>query len=158
MKRGTTTSLKLAIFIIGIISLALCIFFLPGLSREAAKINPEYAHLRLPVLLGLYITVIPFFLALYQAFKLLGYIESKNAFSELAVVSLKHIKYCANTIIIIYVIGISLLVSQNALHPGIAIIGFTIVFAAFVISLFTAILQELLRNALEIKAENDLTV
>lgn len=158
MKRGTTTFLKLAVFIIGTIILALCIFWLPGVAGEAAEMNPEYAYLRFPILVGLYSTAIPFFLALYQTIKLLGYIERKTAFSELAVRSLKQIKYCSNSIILLYVIGVIFLLTQNALHPGIAIAGFVIIFAAFVISLFTAVLQELLRNALEIKSENELTV
>lgn len=158
MKRGTITFLKLAIFIIGISVLMLCIFWLPWMAGSAAEMNPEYAYLKYPVLIGLYITAIPFFLALYQSLKLLIFIQSQNAFSELAVGSLKQIKYCAITIIILYVIGIFFLVSQKALHPGIAILGVAILFAAFIISVFTAVLQELLRNALEIKSENELTV
>ena len=51
-----------------------------------------------------------------------------------------------------------LLVIQNALHPGIAIIGFVIIFATLVIAFFAAVLQQLLKSALEIKAENDLTI
>ncbi len=48
--------------------------------------------------------------------------------------------------------------SQNALHPGIAIIGLTIIFTSVVIAVFTAVLQKLLKNVLDIKSENDLTV
>ncbi|MGE7182489.1 DUF2975 domain-containing protein [Peribacillus sp. NPDC006672] len=158
MKRGTITFLKVTIFILGITILTMCLFWLPGLARDAAEIDPDYAYLRFPVLFGLYCTAIPFFLALYQAFKLLNYIESDDAFSRLAVISLGYIKKCAIAIIILYAIGILFLVSQSALHPGIAILGGVIIFATLVISLFTAVLQELLRSALEIKSENDLTV
>ncbi|WP_391209559.1 DUF2975 domain-containing protein [Psychrobacillus sp. L4] len=158
MKQSTTTFLKTAIFIIGIIVLSLFTFLLPGLATDAAKMNPEYAYLRFPVLIGMYITSIPFFLALYHAWKLLNYIESENAFSKLSVMALRHIKNNAISIIILYVIGLFLLVSQNALHPGIAIIGAVIIFATLVISVFAEVLQELLRSALEIKSENDLTV
>lgn len=158
MKRGTIISLKLAIFVIGIIMLGLCVIWLPWMAKNAAEMNPEYAYLRLPVLVGMYITAIPFFVALYQSLKLLRYIESGNAFSELVVISLKHIKHCAMGIIILYIIGFFFLVSQSALHPGIAIIGLAIIFGAFIIAVFAAVLQELLRNALEMKSENDLTV
>jgi hypothetical protein len=158
MKRGTITFLKVAVFTIGIIILSLCIFALPSLARYSAEMNPELAYLRYPVLIGLYLTAIPFFFALYQALILLSYIQTNNAFSELAVNALKLIKYCAITIIILYVIGMLLLGSQSALHPGIAIIGLTIIFTAIVIFFFTAVLQELLKNVLTIKSENDLTV
>jgi len=158
MKKATKLGLKVTICTIGLTILALCLFLLPDLARSAAEMNPEFSYLRFPVLLGLYITAIPFFLALYQSLKLLDYIECENAFSHLAVSSLGNIKTCAFTIIALYVIGIIFLVSQNALHPGIALIGFVIIFATIVISFFTAVLQELLKSAIEIKSENDLTV
>ena len=158
MERGTTLFLKVAIFLIGITVLAMCVFLLPWLANDTAEMYPEFAYLQYPILIGLYITAIPFFIALYQALKLLNYIGNNNAFSELSVKALKHIKYCAVTISILYVIGIIFLISQNASHPGIVLIGLTIFFTSVVIAVFTAVLQKLLKNALEIKSENDLTV
>jgi Protein of unknown function (DUF2975) len=158
VKERKITFLKIAIFIIGLTVLSLCIFLLPALAREAAVMNPEYAYLQYPVLFGLYATAIPFFLALYKAFKMLTYIEREEAFSEFFMVSLRYIKNCALTIICLYVIGIIVLGGLNALHPGIAIIGIGITFTAIVIVVFSAILQKMLRSAIELKAENDLIV
>ena len=158
MNRGTITLLKSGIYLIGIVLLVLCIFWLPWLAGEASIMNPEYAYLRYPVLIGLYVTAIPFFLALYQALKLLDYIKTKNAFSDLAVGKLNHIKHYAIIITLFYISGGFGLFLQSALHPGIAIIGIVIIFASLTISLFAALLQELLRNALEIKSENDLMI
>lgn len=158
MNRGSTIFLKIAVFLIGVIVFSLCIFFLPWLAIDTAEIFPEYAFLQYPVLFGLYVTTIPFFVALYQAIKLLKLIDNEDAFSESSVNYLNIIKYCAITISILYVIGAILLISQNALHPGIAIIGFFIFFASAVIAVFAGVLQKLLRNALDIKTENDLTV
>jgi len=158
VKQGKIRFLKLAVYGIGIIILLLCILALPFLAKHAAEENPEYAHLQYPVLIGLYITAIPFFFALYQALKLLGYIENNNAFSELSVKALGLIKYCASTISILYVVGMILLAVQNALHPGIAVIGFVIFFTSVVIMIFMDVLQELLENVLKIKLENDLTI
>lgn len=158
MKRGTTLFLKVAVFLIGITILFLCVFLLPWLSNYTAEMYPGFAYLQYPILIGLYVTAIPFFIALYQTLKLLNYIDNNNAFSELSVKALKYIKYCAVTISILYVIGIIFLMSQNASQPGIALIGFTIIFTSVVIAVFTAVLQKLLKNALDIKSENDLTV
>ncbi|WP_249871784.1 DUF2975 domain-containing protein [Oceanobacillus saliphilus] len=158
MKRSSTIFLKIAVFLIGVIVLSLCIFFLPWLANDTAEMFPEFAFLQYPVLLGLYLTTIPFFVALYQAIRLLKLIDNEDAFSESSVNSLNLIKYCAITINILYVIGSILLMSQSALHPGIAIIGFIIFFASVVIAVFAGVLQKLLRNALDIKSENDLTV
>lgn len=157
MKRGTIIFLKVTIFVIGAIILALCLY-LPVLAKDAAKMNPEFAYLQFPVLIGMYIAAIPFFFALLQALKILRSIETENAFSESAVISLKKIKYCAISISIIYVMETIALIFLDALHPGIAIIGFAIIFASLVISVFSTLLHELLRSALEIKSENDLTV
>lgn len=158
MNQRSIAFLKGAVFVMGMIVLILSIFALPALAKNAANMNPEFAYLKYPVLIGLYLTVIPFFFALYQALTLLKYIETNQAFSELAVKSLGLIKHCATVIVVIYLIGMVLLGILNALHPGIAIIGFVILFASLVILIFTAVLQELLKNVLKIKIENDLTV
>lgn len=158
MKRGIVTFLKFAIVIIGLAVLVLCIFWIPTLADSAANMYPEFKYLRYPVIMSVFITAIPFYLAVYQTLKLLNLIENKNAFSDMAVAALKHIKQFAMAEVILYAFGLAALAFQKALHPGIALMGGAIAFAALTISLFTALLQELLRNALEIKAENDLTV
>lgn len=158
MKQGTTLFLKVTVFLIGITILVLSVFFLPWLANYTAKMYPEFAHLQYPILIGLYITAIPFFFALYQALKLLNYIDRKNAFSDMSLIALGKIKYCAITISILYVIGAIFLLTQNALHPGIAIIGFTIIFSSIIIAVSAMVLQKLFKSALDIKLENDLTV
>ena len=52
----------------------------------------------------MYVSAIPFYVALYQAFKLLSYIDKNQAFSELSVRALKNIKICAITISGLYVV------------------------------------------------------
>ncbi len=92
MKRGSTLFLKMAVFLIGTPVLALCIFGLPWLANN--PVSPDYSHMLYPILVGIYVSVIPFFVALYQAFKLLNYIDKNQSFSELTVKSLKNIKFC----------------------------------------------------------------
>lgn len=158
MKRGAVTALKAAIFAIGIVVLGLCIFALPSLAKSSAEMFPEFAYLRYPVLLGLYLTAVPFFYALYQAMKLLHFIDNRMAFSDLAVYTLVRIKYCASMISILYVIGMIFLLTQNALHPSIAIMGLVFLFSSIVIMLFSAVLQSPFKNALIMRLENELTV
>ncbi|CAG9621762.1 DUF2975 domain-containing protein [Sutcliffiella rhizosphaerae] len=119
---------------------------------------PEYAFLQYPGLLGLYVTTIPFFIALYQASTLLNFIENHNAFSESAVIPLNNIKKCAILISNMYVIGCIFLLLQNALHPGIGIIALIIIFSCSLLAVFTAVLKKLLTNAIVLKAENESTV
>jgi Protein of unknown function (DUF2975) len=42
--------------------------------------------------------------------------------------------------------------------PGVIFVGLVVPFASMVISVFAAVLQKLLKEAIDIKSENDLTV
>lgn len=150
MKRVETLFLKIAVILIGIPILALCILWLPSVAD----------YLPYPAIIGAYAAAIAFFFALYQALKLLSYIDNNKAFSELSVRALKHIKYCAITISIIFAGLIPFLfpIADTDDAPG--LVGFPVifVFASSVIAVFAAVLQKLLKEAIDIKSENDLTV
>ncbi|WP_047985583.1 DUF2975 domain-containing protein [Ornithinibacillus californiensis] len=158
MKRGSTLFLKLALIIIGLPVLALCIVGLIYLVNHPA--NPDYAHLLYPIVIGMYLSVIPFYIALYQAFKLLNYIDRNQAFSQISVDALNKIKYSAITFSILYVVILPFvfIVAELDDAPGLIIIGGIPIFAALVIAVFAAVLQRLLQEAINIKSENDLTV
>ena len=150
MKRYSTIFLKIAVILVGMPVLALCIFWLPS--------AVDYLHY--PILMGVYASAITFFFALYQALKLLSYIDKNKAFSELSVNALKYIKYCAITIVIIYVALIPLVypVADADDAPGLMGLPLVFIFGASVVAVFAAVLQKLLKEAIDIKSENDLTV
>lgn len=160
MKRGTTLFLKAAVIFIGIPVLAMCIFLVPEIANFAAQLYPDMTSIKYLVLIDLYASAIPFYIALYQAFKLLSYIDKNKAFSELSVRALKNIKYCAITISSFYLVGMPLfyLIADMDDAPGIIVIGLVMIFASIVIAVFAAVLQKLLKEAIDIKSENDLTV
>ena len=160
MRRGTTLFLKIAVILIGIPILAICIFVVPKIGDFAGGLYPEMAYMKSLVLIDMYAAAIPFYFALYQAFKLLRYIDQNKAFSELSVRALKNINYCAITISILYLIGMPLyyLMQQKVDPPGIIIIGLVIIFSSMVIAVFASVLQRLLQEAINTKLENDLTV
>lgn len=153
MKKGSTLLLKGAIVLMGLGVLTLCILIL-------FKVNPEGAGEYYPILLGMNVAAIPFFIALYQALKLLNFIDKDKAFSELSVIALKKIKYCAFIISAMYALGMPYIynVADRDDAPGVVAIALVIIGASFVIAVFAAVLQKLVRNALDIKSENDLTV
>lgn len=160
MKQGTTLFLKIAVILIGLPILALCIFLVPEIANFAAGLYPDVALMKYYVYLDLYASAIPFYIALYQAFKLLSYIDKNKAFSALSVKALRNIKRCAIAISVIYVLGMPLfyLIAEVDDAPGFIVIGMVIIFASVVIAVFAAVLQKLLQEAIEIKSENDLTV
>jgi hypothetical protein len=158
MKPYSTKFLRIAVILIGVPVLALCIFGLTKLVNN--PVNSDYAHMLYPILIGIYISAIPFYFALYKAFRLLSYIDHNKAFSQISVDALKSIKYCANTISCIYVVIMPFvyLLAEKDDAPGLIIIGMVPIFAAMVIAVFAAVLQRLLQDAIDIKSENDLTV
>lgn len=163
VKQGSTLFLKIAVFVIGIPVLALCIFLLPQIAMEAmeqAKHGAELAYVVFGILFIMYVSTIPFYFALYQALKLLSYIDMNDAFSDLSVRALKKIKKCAITISGMYVIGLPLvyIIAEWDDAPGLILIGMVIAGASLVIAVFAAVLQRLLQEAINIKSENDLTV
>ncbi len=159
MKRETFF-LKFVVVLMGLPVLALCVFVVPKIAAFFAELYPKLDFLQYPFLIGLYVTAIVFFVALYQTLKLLSYIDKNQAFSELSVKILKNIKHCAITIGALYVsfMPILYLIAEVDDAPGLILMGMVIIFACIVVAVFAAVLQKLLKNAIDIKSENDLTV
>ena len=160
MKRGTTLFLKMVVILIGIPVLALCIFLVPKIGNFAGESYPDIAYMKSLVLIDMYAAAIPFYFALYQAFKLICYIDKNQAFSELSVKALKNIKYCAITISTLYLLGMPLyyLMARRMDPPIVTAAELVIIFASMVIAVFAAVLQRLLQEAIHIKSENELTI
>ena len=160
MKQVSTLFLKVAVILIGIPILALCIFLVPEIANFAAELYPDMSYIKYLVFVDFYAAAIPFYYALYQAFKLLSYIDKNKAFSEWSVRALKSINYCAITISSLFVVGLPLfyLVAEKDDAPGIILIGLILIFASMVIAVFAAVLQRLLQEAIDIKSENDLII
>lgn len=158
MKLGSTQFLRLAVILMSIPVLALCIYAIFELVNN--PVNPDYDHIIYPIVIGMYVSVIPFFAALYQAFKLLSYIDKNQAFSQISVQALKNIKFCAIVISVLFVIILPFvfMVAQLDDAPGLVIVGIVPIFASMVIAVFAAVLQRLLQEAINLKSENDLTV
>jgi hypothetical protein len=154
MNKGSTMFLKFVISLLGLTVVVLCVFVLP---ETIGSITADGYD---PILLGMYVPATPFFIALYQAFKLLTYIDENKAFSELSVKALKNIKYCGVVIGLLYAAGMPYIfyVADKDDAPGVVALGLVIVFASVVIAVFAAVLQKLIQSGLDIKSENDLTV
>lgn len=163
MKQGSTLLLKMAVILMGIPPLALAIllwFEIGGTAFKEAVTGATLGYIVLAILLLMTVSLIPYLAALSQSFKLLHYIDISKAFSELSVAALKKIKKSALVISGIYVLALPLvaMVAEWDDAPGLIIIGMLPIFAAVVISIFAAVLERLLKEAIEIKTENELTV
>jgi len=160
VKKGSTWFLRIVISLMGLIALAVAIFALPSMYKG---IPNEYSvsvnFLRL-FIAGLYLSLIPFFIALVQSLKLLSYIDKNTAFSEKSVSALKTIKYCGIAVSVFYASCVPLLFQVAELDdaPGLGLMALAFVCVPLVVTTFAAVLEKLLQNAINIKSENDLTV
>lgn len=159
MKRISTIFLQAVIVLIGLIALALLIRF-PLTEGRAANLDlfSIYAD---PFILYGYAASIGFFVALYKAFKLLGYIGQNKVFSSGSVKTLKSIKYCAILLgILIAAAGLYIRLFHNKEDDpaGFLAICIVTVFVSIVVATAAAIFQKILQNAIDMKSENDLTV
>ncbi len=161
MKRSSTIFLQAVIVLIGIVALAILIRF-PMTEGRATNLDllGIYAD---PFIIYEYFASIAFFVALYQVFKLLGYIRQNKIFSLESVKSLRNIKYCAivlNVLIVLAAIYIRVSFNGNADDDPAGFIAVSIIatFISIVIATVAAVLERTLQHAVDIKSENDLTV
>ena len=157
--RRETMFLKIAVIMLGIPVAALSVLLLPWIARDAAQSSIRMAYVIYGILILMYISVVPFFAALYQGFRLLGYIDSNKAFSELSLKSIQKIRSCA-AISIIYLFAMPLfyIVAEIDDAPGVILVGMIFVFAPLTAAVFAAILKKLLKNAIDLKNDNELTI
>src|SRR3977135_623113 len=98
MKRGPTMFLLIVVVLIGIGALALMLWE-PHIEGRNAHATLFEIYFKDPFLAYAYIASLPFFGALYQAFKLLGYIGQNKVFSLNSVRALRTIKYCGMSLV-----------------------------------------------------------
>ena len=160
MKKSSTIFLQVVIVLLGIGALALLLWepWIEGVNADATTLSEIYFDD--PFLALVYIGSIPFFIALYQAFKVLGYAGQNKVFSQAAVKALRTIKYCALTIIgFVVVEEIFIMLNHgNDDAAGGIMMGVFITFGSIIIATAAAMFERILQNAVDIKSENDLTV
>lgn len=157
MKHGSTLFLKIVILLIAI-GVSVGLIWFPQTEGRAAN-SDLISIYKDPFIIYGYIASIPFFAGLYQAFKLLNFIDANKAFSQDAVNTLKNIKLASLSLIGFIVLAVFYI--RFFVHgddpAGPTALGIIISFASIVIATAAATFQKLLQNAVDIKSENDLT-
>ena len=158
MKRGSTLFLKVVILLIAIGVLAAMIRF-PQTEGRAANLDLISIYSD-PFIIYIYLGSIPFFVGLYQAFKLLNLIDASKAFSQGAVNILRNIKFASLSLIGFILLALLYIrfAAAGDDPAGPTALGIIVSFAAVVIATAAAVFQKLLQNAVDLKSENDLTV
>jgi hypothetical protein len=105
ISRTQTVFLKAVIVLIGIATFVAMLWepHLEGVNANATTLSEIY--LDDPFLAYVYAASTPFFVALYQAFLLLGYIGQNRLFSPHSLRAVRTIKYCALSLIALVLIA-----------------------------------------------------
>lgn len=156
MKQSSTLFLQGVIVLLGILSLAIMIRF-PLTEGRAANLD-LFSIYSDPFILYGYAASIPFFISLYKAFKLLGYIGHNNAFSLNSVKTLKSIKYCAIVLSILIVMAglyIRIFHSKGDDPAGFLAMCIGTTFISLVVATAVSVFEKILQNGVDIISENE---
>ena len=142
--------------LIGIVALAIMIRF-PSTEGRAENLD-MFSIYSDPFILYGYAASIPFFIAVYKAFKLLGYIGQNKSFSLNSVRALRSIKYCAIVLsIFIVMAGLYVMIFHNKDDDPAGFLAICIVttFVSLVVATAAAVFDKILQNGMDIKSENE---
>ncbi len=160
MRRGSTIFLQALILLLGVGVLALLLWE-PQVEGRNVNATQFEIYFKDPFLAYTYLAFVPFFVGLYQAFKILGYAQRNEIFFQRSVRALRIIKYCASTTAI-FILGaetyIFIFVRGTDDVAGGVMMGAFIIFVSAITATAAAVFQRILQNSVAIKSENDLTV
>ncbi|MBX3359482.1 MAG: DUF2975 domain-containing protein [Phycisphaeraceae bacterium] len=157
-KRSSTAFLQGVIVLIGIGSLAFMLWE-PHLEGRNVRATVFEIYFKDPFLAYVYLASVPYYVALYSGFKLLGYAGRNQAFSQASVRSLRTIKFCAISIIGFIAVSVLFMrLDDPDDRPVEVMLRIILTFACIVVATAAATFQRILQNAVDMKSENDLTV
>lgn len=103
-----------------------------------------------PFLAYVYISSVPFFVALYQAFKTLGHVGRDNLFSPESLKSLRVIKYCALSMIGFVVGGeIYIMFGISDDRAGGVFMGLLVVLGSILMAAAASMFEGILKDVME---------
>jgi hypothetical protein len=150
--RRSATFLQVVVVLIGIGALALLLWE-PHLEGRNAHATAFQIYFHDPFLAYAYTASIPFFVALFQAFKVLGYAGQENVFSPAAVKAMRIIKYCAIAIVGFVAGGeLVIMLGSSDDRAGGVFIGLLIAFGSVIIATAAAMFERILQSAVDMKS------
>ena len=160
MKRGPTIFLQVILTLFGMLVLFLLLLE-PQTEGRNVNATQFEIYFKDPFLAYIYLAFVPFFVGLYQVIKLLGYARRDEMFSESAVRSMRTIKCCAIATAIFFLGAeayIFVFVRGTDDVAGGVMMGAFFILVSAVVATAAAVFERILRNGVDLKTENDLTV
>ena len=150
MNRIAIVFLKIVVVLIGLAALAFLLWE-PQIEGRNAHATFFEIYFTDPFLAYAYVASIPFFVALYQAFSVLGYAADDRVFSQASVKALRTIKFCALTIIGFVVAGelIFILFNDSDDRAGGVFMGILIGTGSLVVTAAAAMFEGIVSSAVD---------
>ena len=148
MKKISTIFLQAVIILIGLGAFAWLLVEpqLEGVNANATSLSEIY--LDDPFLAYVYLASIAFFTAVYQTFKVLGYVRQNKTFSPVTAKALQTIKYCALILIAFFIPPVAYLFivrPGDDIAGGVAM-GLFIIFVSTVVAAKASVLEGIVRD------------
>lgn len=149
--------LQTVIVLMGMAAVAVMIRF-PLTEGRAANLDlfSIYAD---PLIIYGYMASLPFFIALYQAFKLFGYIGQDKAFSLNSVTILRRIRYCAVTLsILIATAGLYIRIFHDKEDDAAGFLAVCIatIFISITVAMGAMVFEKVFQKGLDMEANKQL--
>ncbi len=159
MKKASIIFLQAVVVIIGTVALAILIRF-PLTEGRATNLDLFSIYFD-PLIIYAYLASVAFFIALYKAFILLGFIGQNKIFDIKSVKALTNIKHCAIALSIMIVLAgvyVRIFHSKDDDPAGFIALCILTTFISVVLATAAAIFEKILQKAVDMKSENDLTI
>jgi len=150
MKRSFWLYLMNILAILFIVIMGLTLVTLPFIIDKYTEITGKIISNPVWVKIFLYLTAIPFAALLIMVKKLVNNIFRKDPFCQSSITALNVISICAFLDFILYAFGTAFLLKD--------LMSLVFTIAAFMIGITSLILSQLVKSAIAIKQENDLTI
>jgi len=149
MKGTTALFLQVAVVLMGIATLTFLLWE-PHVEGRNAHATTFEIYFKDPFLAYVYIGSIPFFVALFRAFRMFGHVRETRAFSQGTVDGLKAIKYCAMAVIgfVAGAVVFIIMFGDPDDRPAGIFMSFLVTFASSIIAVAAAIFSRKLINTL----------
>ena len=154
MNRSSTVVLQFVVVVIGIAALGFMLYE-PLIEGRNANATLSQVYFNDPFLAWAYTVAVAFFIALYQAFKLLGYIGRNELFSKRSLQSVRTIKYCM-TVLVVFVVAAEaylFIVRPEDDIAGGVFMGLLMIVAFGVMATAAAVFERTLQSAVDRKSE-----